>query len=70
MERAWIAQWRVAAVELADQRRRELRGLSAEAALAASNALLSLAATIPVSLARIKDSGLVRQQELLHRRRR
>jgi len=70
LERAWMTQWRVAAVELAEQRRRELRELSPVAALAASDAVLSIGASLSLSPARHRDSGLVQQQALFHRHRR
>jgi hypothetical protein len=68
-QQAWLAQWRNASVALAQQRARELRELTATAALAASEAVLSLALSLPVSPKRLTSSGLVRQQELLCRRR-
>lgn len=68
-ERRWIEQWRSAGPALAEVRRRELAGLSNEAALAATHALLDLAARLPLDPRRLATSGLVTQQELLHRRR-
>jgi len=65
-----MAQWRRAAVALAEHRRRELRALSDEDALAASDALLAFAALLPLDARRLVDSGLVRQQALFHRRHR
>jgi hypothetical protein len=65
-----MAQWRRASVALEGQRRRELRALTSQAALAASDALLSLGATLPLDSSRLTSSGLVRQQALFHRRRR
>jgi len=44
--RAWMAQWRGAAVALTDQRARELGELTDAEALAASDALLSLALVV------------------------
>jgi hypothetical protein len=67
-ERAWVMQWRHAAVALEEQRRRELRALTEQEALAASDALLCLAAALPLDTRRLTDSGLVRQQALFHRR--
>ena len=64
----WMKQWRSASLALAEQRKRELRALSAEQALAASDALLSLAPLFALSPDRVAASGLVRQQALLHRR--
>jgi hypothetical protein len=65
---AWMAQWRSAAVALAEQRERELRDLTDAEALAASEALLALACVVALDPARLTGSGLVRQQELFHRR--
>jgi len=62
-----MTQWRRAAVALEEQRRRELRALSDREALAASDALLSLATVLPRNTNRLTDSGLVRQQALFHR---
>ncbi|MGH7277933.1 MAG: hypothetical protein ACREJG_04525 [Candidatus Rokuibacteriota bacterium] len=69
-QRAWLAQWRGAATELEEQHKLELRAMSDREALAASEALLSLALLMPLHPRRLGDSGLVRQQALLHRRRR
>ena len=69
-DRAWMAQWRDAAVALAEQRARELRALSEENARAAIVALLDLGASLPIPPAREKTSGLVIQQALFHRKRR
>ena len=63
-----MAQWRSAAIALAEQRARELGDLTDAEALAASAALLSLALAVPIDPARLTGSGLVRQQALLHRR--
>ncbi|HBH04915.1 MAG: hypothetical protein A2X36_04945 [Elusimicrobia bacterium GWA2_69_24] len=67
-QEAWMAQWRSAAIALAEQRARELGDLTDAEALAASDALLSLALAVPIDPARLTGSGLVRQQALLHRR--
>jgi hypothetical protein len=64
----WMNQWRRATVALEDQRKRELEGLTDQKALAASDALLSLAVTLPIDVGRLTSSGLVRQQALFHRR--
>lgn len=69
-ERSWLKQSRAAAVALERQRRDELRALSAEKALAASEALLSLADPSRLSNERRSHSGLVEQQALFHRGRR
>jgi hypothetical protein len=68
-QRAWIAQWTEAAAALAAQRARELAELSDAAALAASDAVLGVALDVPLSPERLTGSGLVRQQQLLHRQR-
>ena len=64
-----MAQWRGAAVALAEQRIRELRALTEEDARAATLALLDLGASLPISPEREKTSGLVIQQALFHRKR-
>ena len=66
---AWMAQWRGAAVALAEQRARELRALTEEDARAAIVALLDLGASLPISPERERTSGLVIQQALFHRKR-
>lgn len=68
-DQAWMAQWRSAAVALADQRVRELRALTDEDARAAIATLLDLGASLPISPEREKTSGLVIQQALFHRKR-
>ncbi len=65
-----MMQWRRAAVALEEQRKRELRALSDQEALAASDALLSPALILPLDASRLTDSGLARQQALFHLRRR
>ena len=67
-QRAWMAQWRRAAVALQQQHKHELRTMSTEDALAASEALLSLALVLPLDPGRLANSGLVRQQAIFHRR--
>jgi hypothetical protein len=67
-QRAWAMQWRRAAVALEEQRRHELQVLTHQDALAASDALLALAASLPLAESRRTNSGLVRQQALFHRR--
>ena len=64
-----MAQWRGAAVALAEQRVRELRALTDEEARTAIAALLDLGASLPISPEREKTSGLVIQQVLFHRKR-
>jgi hypothetical protein len=63
-----MEQWRAAAGALDEQRRRELRSLTTERALAATEALLALASPLRLSVERRTHSGLVEQQRLLHRR--
>lgn len=67
-QQRWMRQWRSASVTLEEQRRKELREMSAQQALAAADALLSLAPLVALHPARLTDSGLVRQQALFHRR--
>jgi hypothetical protein len=67
-QRQWMAQWRAASLALAEQRRRELRSLTPERALAAAEALLALALPAELAAPRRTHSGLVEQQELFHRR--
>jgi hypothetical protein len=69
-QRAWMRQWRVATLALAEQHERELRAMSPAEALAATDALLWLGSSIPLNPARLIDSGLVCQQALLHHQRR
>lgn len=64
-ERRWAAQWKSAGPALEEQRWAELRSLSATQALAAADALLSLAAPAAVNGQRRAGSGLVEQQRLL-----
>jgi hypothetical protein len=67
VEQAWVTRWREADLALAEQRARELREMTDEQALAAAEALLSLALVVPLAPSRLADSGLVRQQALFHR---
>ena len=64
-----MAQWRAAAGALEDQRKDELRSLTAQRALAASEAVLALASLRSLSEERRTHSGLVEQQRLFHRPR-
>jgi hypothetical protein len=68
LDRDWMAQWRRAGAALARVRAHELAHLSADAALAASNALLALGASVPPSVERLTWSGLIEFQRYLHRR--
>jgi hypothetical protein len=63
-----MAQWRGAAVALAEQRIRELRALTDENARAAIATLLDLGASLPISPERERTSSLVIQQALFHRK--
>lgn len=68
IDRAWMAQWRGAAVALAEQRVRELRALTEEDARVAILTLLDLGASLPFPPEREQTSGLVIQQALFHRK--
>jgi hypothetical protein len=67
-QRRWMEQWRAAAPALDEQRRRELRSLTSDAALAAADALLSVVPPGEIGPDRRTQSGLVEQQRLLHQR--
>lgn len=67
-QREWLRQGKEAGPALEAQRRRELAQLSDERTLGASEALLALATAAPLPPARLRWSGLVEQQALLHRR--
>lgn len=69
-EYEWVEQWKSAAEALADRRRRDLRRMSEDEALAAAENLLSLVDTVALNPARRSSSGLVEQQAILHRRSR
>jgi hypothetical protein len=66
---SWLRQWRAAGPALEEVRRQELRDLSDERALEATDELLSMAGLAPLPPERLRSSGLVAQQALLHRRR-
>ncbi len=68
-EEVWARQWKRAGVALAELRARDLRSLSDETALAASNELLELALATPLPDRRREWSGLVEWQRLLHKTR-
>lgn len=68
LQHTWIEQWRSAGPALAEQRRIELQEMSDQAALAASENLLSLVTSFPLDDSRRRWSGLVEQQALFHRR--
>lgn len=65
----WMRQWRTAAAALADERARRLARLTDEEARAAVHALLDMARALPLPQERVRWSGLVEQQAILHRRR-
>jgi hypothetical protein len=69
-EYEWVEQWKAAAESLADRRRRDLRLMSEDEALAAAENLLSLVETVALNPARRSSSGLVEQQAILHGRSR
>jgi hypothetical protein len=69
-QKAWARQWQAAGEALARVRRQELRCLTPEQALAASDDLLSLGDRLPLRPERWATSGLVEQQRLLQRGRR
>jgi hypothetical protein len=65
---SWMRQWRAAGPALERVRERELRDLTDERALAATEELLSMANLAPLPPERLLSSGLVTQQALLHHR--
>ena len=69
-ERQWIEQWRAAGQALRAQRARELAALTDEEALAAADALLTIAAAAGLPPVHRTTSGLVQQQALFHRKAR
>lgn len=68
-QKAWARGWQRAGVALEEIRRAELRALTPEKALAATDNLLSLGARAGVSAERRRTSGLVEQQRLFARLR-
>ena len=69
LEREWMAQWRGASAALARVRADELTSLSAADALAATDTLLAIGATVPLPVDRLAWSGLIELQRHLRRRR-
>ena len=69
-QKAWARQWQGAGQALEQVRRAELRALTPDQALAASDDLLSLGDRLPLPPKRWATSGLVEQQRLLQRGRR
>ena len=64
-----MSQWRLAGDALAAQRVAELQAMTDDAALAAAEAVLELAALAPLSAERLSFSRLVLQQALFLRQR-
>lgn len=69
LQREWLQQWRRAAVALEEVRADELAHLSAADALAASETLLALGASVPLPPGRVIWSGLIDLQRRLHHQR-
>ena len=65
-QQLWLRQWKYAEKELAEQKRKDLRKLSSEQALAMSEILLSAAGDYRDS-ERIEHSGLVEQQRVFQK---
>jgi hypothetical protein len=63
-QRAWARTWQATGKALEAIRRAELRALTPEKALRATDNLLSLGAGMPLSAERRRTSGLVEQQRL------
>jgi len=68
-QRAWARTWRETGKALEAIGRSELRALTPEKALRATDDLLSLGSEITVSAERRRTSGLVEQQRLFARLR-
>jgi hypothetical protein len=68
-QKAWARTWQVTGKALEVIRRAELRALTPEKALQATDNLLSLGAGMPLSAERRRTSGLVEQQRLFVRLR-
>ncbi len=68
-QRAWARGWQETGKALEAIRRSELRALTPEKALRATDDLLSLGAEMTLSAERRRISGLVEQQRLLARLR-
>jgi hypothetical protein len=68
-QKAWARTWQITGEALEKIRRVELRALTAEKALAATDNLLSLGAGLALSAKRRCTSGLVEQQRLFARLR-
>jgi hypothetical protein len=68
-QKAWARAWQATGEALEVLRRAELRALTPEKALQATDNLLSLGAGLPLSAERRRTSGLVEQQRLFSRLR-
>ncbi len=68
-QKAWARTWQATGEALEAIRRAELRALTSEKALRATDNLLSLAPGMPLSAERRRTSGLVEQQRLFARLR-
>lgn len=68
-QKAWARTWQVTGEALEKIRRAELRALTAEKGLAATDNLLSLGTGMGLSAKRSCASGLVEQQRLFSRLR-
>jgi len=68
-QKAWAQTWQATGKALEAIRRAELRALTPEKALQATDNLLSLGAGLPLSAERRRTSGLVEQQQLFARLR-
>jgi hypothetical protein len=68
-ESRWVENWSVTGPLLEEQRRRELRSLSAERALFCAEALFSMPWPAEVLSNRRRQSGLLQQQDLFRRLR-
>ena len=68
-ESRWVENWSVTGPLLEEQRRRELRSLSAERALFCAEALFSMPWPADVLAHRRPRSGLLEQQDLFRRLR-
>lgn len=68
-ERRWVENWSQAGLVLEQQRRRELRSLTAERALFSAEALFSMPWPADVLARRRHTSGLLQQQDLFRQLR-
>jgi hypothetical protein len=68
-QREWLQQWRRAAVALEEVRAAELAHLRPADALAATETLLALGASLPIPASRLMWSGLIDFQRRLHDKR-